>query len=122
MSKLYTTENHLEVKDDGDTKIGFYETENGVPQETPFESVGELYRFCVGEFGRCTGKIHVDAKSTGKTEDVGWVFVKRVKYDDCNDTYLREVWVTVYEDCDITDPRALKNGIGSVLPRRVKYM
>lgn len=63
--------------------------------ETGSETKGELYRECVREFGRCTGKVYVDTK-TG-TKQRGWVFVKRMKYEDSKDVYLREVWVTVHE-------------------------
>lgn len=35
-----------------------------------------------------TSKAH-----TFKAVPVGWVFVKRMKYEDCEDTYIREVWV-----------------------------
>ncbi len=40
-------------------------------------------------------------KPGGGREQVGWVFEKRVSYDDSKDTYLREVWVEV----SIGDPR-----------------
>ena len=28
---------------------------------------------------------------------IGWVFEKRRKYDDCNETYLAETWVTLHD-------------------------
>lgn len=56
---------------------------------------GKLYRRLVREFGRCTGRVYVDRE--GKPpQTVGWVFIKRMQYDDCNETYLRETWVTVH--------------------------
>lgn len=57
---------------------------------------GELYRDLVSEYGRCTGKVYVDLPE-GKAKEVGWVFIKRMKYEDANETYLREVWVTIQE-------------------------
>jgi hypothetical protein len=65
------------------------------PYETFTDNPGELYRSLRKEYGRCTGNIFVD-KEAGP-QKVGWVFVKRVCYDDCKDTYLREVWVTVLD-------------------------
>jgi len=28
---------------------------------------------------------------------VGWVFQKRVKFSDCNETFLQETWVTLHK-------------------------
>lgn len=60
---------------------------------------GELYKSLVNEYGRCTSKIRIDTAEGTKT--VGWVFVKRMQYEDCKDNspesfYLRETWVTVH--------------------------
>jgi hypothetical protein len=40
-------------------------------------------------------------KPGGGRHQVGWVFEKRVAYEDCKETYLREVWIEV----SIGDPR-----------------
>jgi hypothetical protein len=61
--------------------------------ETPYDSPGEIYRFALAEYGRCAGKVYVD-QADGGVRHVGWTFVKRDEYDDSNETYLREVWVT----------------------------
>lgn len=59
--------------------------------ETGCETRPELYRAMQQQYGRCIGKVYIDA---GKP--VGWIFHKRQKYDDCNKTYLQETWVTVH--------------------------
>lgn len=66
--------------------------------ETPYtpERRGELFRALVAEWGRCTGKVYVDLPNAPATP-VGWVFESRAKYEDSDDTYLRETWVTLYE-------------------------
>jgi hypothetical protein len=66
-------------------------------EDTIFEgkAVGDIYRYCVREYGRCIGKVYVDT-DTGAMA-VGWVFVKRMKYEDVNETYLHETWVTLLE-------------------------
>jgi len=65
--------------------------------ETSYEKVGELYRALVKQYGRCIGKMYCDNKVTGKTRAIGWIFLKRAKYEDCKDTYLQETWVSVHE-------------------------
>jgi len=60
---------------------------------------GELFRACQRDHGRCTGKVYIDG-ADGQPIHVGWVFVKRKQYQDCNDTYLHETWVTVREKPD----------------------
>ena len=63
------------------------------------ETTGELYRYGVREYGRCTGKVWVDC-STHARHHVGWVFQGREKYEDSDETYLREVWLGLYETID----------------------
>jgi len=60
----------------------------------PFtEDLGKLFKSLRKEYGRCVSKVYQDAPD--RTADpIGWVFQKRVKYQDCNKTYLQEVWVT----------------------------
>lgn len=65
--------------------------------ETWTGETGELYRDCVREYGRCIGRIGVDT-AEGTTYPVGWVFLKRMQYEDSDQTYLREVWVTVHRN------------------------
>lgn len=65
------------------------------------ENVGRLFRNMQQEFGRCTGTVYVDT-AQGETMATGWVFSKRVEYDDAHRirrkedrTYVREVWVSL---------------------------
>lgn len=60
------------------------------------ETSGEMYRWLRREYGRCTGKVYVDSEG-GAPMHVGWVFVKRDRYEDCNETYLLETWVTLLD-------------------------
>jgi hypothetical protein len=59
------------------------------------DNVGQLFRSLQKEFGRCSSKIYVDLPDAPKP--VGWVFVKRVKYDDTEEYYLQETWVQIEE-------------------------
>jgi hypothetical protein len=68
------------------------------PEDTHCDTPGEVYRECVKEYGRCTGRMYVD--TDGAPKAVGWVFVKREKYQDCDDTYLQETWVTLLDAPD----------------------
>lgn len=64
--------------------------------ETCHDRPGELYRAMRAEYGRCMGKVYVDRPEGGEPQHVGWVFIKRDKYEDTGKPYLREVWVTVH--------------------------
>lgn len=59
----------------------------------------DLFKSCSKGFGRARA-MWVD-KPGGGRHQVGWVFEKRVQYEDSRGTYLREVWVEV----SIGDPR-----------------
>lgn len=63
--------------------------------ETFTDDVGKLYRHCLKEYGRCTGKVYIDTDAG--TKAIGWIFLKRQKYEDCNETYLLETWVTLHD-------------------------
>lgn len=73
---------------------GYRFGESGV-YETNCETHGELFRAMRKEYGRCVGRVHVYRE--GKTLDVGWIFLKRDRYDDSRETFLRETWVTVHK-------------------------
>jgi len=65
----------------------------GEPEIMPLVDCNtELLRFkrLVRVYGRCTGKVYRDPDG----KHVGYVFIKRQKYEDCNETYLHETWVT----------------------------
>lgn len=66
--------------------------------ESYTDDAGELYRSMLREYGRCIGKVYVD--TDGRTLHVGWIFQSREKYEDINETYLREVWVTLHDEPD----------------------
>ena len=89
MSNLYVQESYVNLDRGyrfGDTP--FY--------ESAYSDRGNLFRACVREYGRCTGRVYVD-KRDGTPRAVGWVFIKRMPYDNSRETYTREVWITV---CD----------------------
>lgn len=73
------------------------------PQEAYTDTLGELFRSCQQEFGRCVSKMYRDDHETGEPRQVGWVFQKVMTYeDDRSSTYLREVWVEVYSKWEKT--------------------
>ena len=62
--------------------------------------IGDIFRYSQKEYGRCTGKVHIDTRAPGDPEGVysrsrhvGWVFESRQAYEDTGEPYLREVWV-----------------------------
>lgn len=67
----------------------------------PFtDSRAKLFRSLQREFGRCVSRVYQDTPD-GKPDAIGWVFEKRMRYDDARgnnadrDFYIREVWVTL---------------------------
>lgn len=83
--------------------------ESGV-YESRYETTGELYRGLIKEYGRCAGKVYIDLK-TGGRKCVGWVFVKRQKYEDANETYLMETWVSMHEKKPVTTTEHFYAGV-----------
>lgn len=60
----------------------------------PFtDDTGKLFRSLQGEYGKCISKMYHD----DYTGSIGWVFEKKVKYTDCNEYYLLEAWITLYD-------------------------
>jgi len=87
ISEVYTNE----------TK-GYLFGESG--QYEPFTNdIGQLFRSCQREFGRCVSSVYQDFKD-GTIKRIGWYFEKRMKYEDCNEYYVRGVWVTLYDKPD----------------------
>ena len=75
-------------------------TENHLIGETDVyeaysNNVGGLFKSLRKIYGRCVSGQYIDMK--GKTIRIGWVFEKRQKYEDCNETYLSETWVSLHD-------------------------
>ena len=68
---------------------GVYETRDNIGEE------GNLYRSMVKEHGRCISRVYIDGPN-GEAKPIGWVFLKRRKYEDTEETYLAETWVTLH--------------------------
>ena len=92
---LYAQENWIQVRNPGTEREQRLGAGGSDVQETPFDKPGDLFRFCVREHGRCISKVYRDAPDGGGYA-IGWVFLRRRKFDDCNETYLCETWVTVH--------------------------
>ena len=93
MGNIYIQEDYIDATDpEKPVRCG----DSGDVYETWTDDLGDLYRSLVREYGRCTGSVYID-RTDGTTVKVGWVFQKRVKYDQGDGSYLRETWVTVHE-------------------------
>lgn len=75
---------------------GYHLGEESEPYEAFTDDVGKLFRSLMREYGRCVSSVYVDTKN-GKSKRIGWVFQKRMKYEDCDETFIREVWVTLHD-------------------------
>lgn len=65
------------------------------------DSLGHLFKEMQREYGRCVSKMYLDGPDD-KPIQIGWVFQKRMEYEDARPHwpeerrfYLREVWVEV---------------------------
>lgn len=65
--------------------------------ETFTADTAELFRSLQREHGRCVSKMYMDTKD-GETRQTGWVFQKRDNYQDSDQEYIRETWVSVFTD------------------------
>jgi hypothetical protein len=65
--------------------------------DTSINNRGELFRALQREYGRCISRVYVDIPEYGQPDQIGWVFEKRMQYEDSQDFYIRHVWVSVRE-------------------------
>jgi len=67
-------------------------------EDTVFEDMkrGEVFRWLQREYGACTSKVYVDTPDQPRA--IGWVFEKRVPYDDSRETYLQQTWVSFLKE------------------------
>ena len=94
MSNIYVHETYIN-KD----KNAIFGDSGDQPYESFTDSIGRLFRSCQREYGRCTSAMYND--SVAGTTRIGWVFEKRMAYeDDAKDFYMREVWVSLHEAPD----------------------
>ena len=71
-----------------------YRFYDGEFERTHYDTPSEVYKSMQEKYGRCTGYVYVDTPE-GEAQRIGWVFVKRERYDDCDETFLQETWVSV---------------------------
>ena len=61
------------------------------------DNMKRLFRSLQREYGRCISKMYIDIleqpERIRKTQSIGYVFQKKVKYTDCKDYYLQETWI-----------------------------
>lgn len=64
-------------------------------EDSIIDSMASLYRFGRSEYGRCSGKVYVDKKDSNESVHIGYVFIKKAKYEDVDETYLQETWLSM---------------------------
>jgi hypothetical protein len=90
--EIYTEVKEIDLSEDGWDHERYGIGESGWYE--PFtDNLGELFKSLRKEYGRCVSRVYQDTPD-GTADPVGWVFQKRVKYWDANETYLQETWVT----------------------------
>ena len=74
----------------------------------PFtQNIGELFRSCQKQFGKCISKLFI-----GEGRQMGWVFQKLTQYEDCKEKYLQETWVSLLERASETKTESFPLIIG----------
>lgn len=107
------------VNDDTNTRFS-----EGPLIETQFADAGALFRDLRKEYGRCMGHVYIDTESRGVLA-IGWIFRSRQKYEGGEETYIRSVWVKVFDACEQGDVHELLthrghlHGVGTGLKHHV---
>jgi hypothetical protein len=89
MTKIYLQETYINA-----TK-GYRIDETQV-FESRFDSKAETFVAYRKQYGKPVSKVYIDTTDKNKLKSIGWVFQKKEKYTDCNDTYLQETWITLH--------------------------
>ena len=88
---MFAQEEYVQVTDDDKSyRVG----DSGI-YETFTDDIKRLFQSYQREYGRCQSKVYVDTDNGPRA--IGWVFVKRAKYTDSDDTYLQETWVSLHD-------------------------
>ena len=77
-----------------DATGGYIIGDSGV-YETMFGNIGELFKSLKKKYGKCISKMFIGDNENAK--HIGWVFSKKVKYEDCNKYFTQETWVSLHE-------------------------
>lgn len=93
---MLVQEEYVEIKNHNADDEKRYRIGDSGLYEPYTDNIKRLFLDYMREFGRCVSKVYIDTSEGVKA--IGWVFQKRVKYTDCNDTYLQETWVTLHQE------------------------
>ena len=63
-------------------------------EDSIIDNLKDLYHFGLKEYGKCISKIYIDDKQ-GNPSHIGYMFVKKMKYEDCNEYFLCETWLSL---------------------------
>lgn len=93
---IYIQEQFMKVEpyinEYGDTDYSYVLIGEHPVYETGHDTIANLFRSLQKEYGRCTGRVYHDDHGP-----IGWVFIKQEKYEDTNEPYLQETWVSLHD-------------------------
>lgn len=98
-------EDHVVVQDDGKS----YHMCEPIVQDlsetylSEDATIGDIFKASQKEHGRCVSKVYQDTDDG--TVAIGWVFNKRQRYEDSEETFIHETWVSLY---DVWHPTIVK--------------
>lgn len=69
------------------------------------DDIKTLFQSLQREYGRCVSRVYVDREGQTQPIAVGWVFQKRMQYEDARNNhqesyYVREVWIMLFDEQD----------------------
>jgi hypothetical protein len=98
MSNLWVSEDIIAIENKDKENERRFRVLEGEPYESSCDDPGRLFKLMQREYGGCVSKCYLDnVVNPDKPQHIGWVFQKRVKFEDSSDTYIQEVWVTLHE-------------------------
>ena len=63
-------------------------------EDSEIETLNDLYKYGLEHYGKCTGKVYIDI-SDQKAMHIGYIFLKKDKYEDTKESFLRETWLSI---------------------------
>ena len=69
--------------------------------------LSKIFRILQREWGKCVSKVYID-RTDGEVWHIGYVFQRKMRYEDTGEPYIREVWVTFHESEPTTTRHLLR--------------
>lgn len=85
----------LFVQETFENKSEGYLMNEGEVYESFTDNLKDLFRSMQDEYGRCISTCFIDIR--GKSKKIGWVFEKKMRYEDTGEHYIQHTWINIHE-------------------------